>query len=80
MLCKRTYKNQITIPKKVMEKFDGIEYFEARIRDGSIVLEPVEVKPLEKSRLDKVRKKIAAVGLTERDLEDAVTWARRQKA
>ncbi len=79
MLCKRTYKNQITIPKKVMEKFDGIEYFEARIREGSIVLEPVEVKPLEKSRLAAVRKKIAALGLTERDIEDAVAWARRRK-
>jgi bifunctional DNA-binding transcriptional regulator/antitoxin component of YhaV-PrlF toxin-antitoxin module len=79
MLCKRTYKNQITIPKKVMEKFDGVEYFEARIREGTIVLEPVEVKPLEKSRLAKVRKKIAALGLTERDIEDAVVWARSRQ-
>lgn len=76
MLCKRTYKNQITIPKKVMEKFEGIEYFEARIREGTIVLEPVEVKPLEKNRLAKIRKKIAALGLTDRDIEDALAWAR----
>jgi len=80
MLCKRTYKNQITIPKKVMEKFDGIEYFEARIRDGMIVLEPVEVKPLEKSRLAGVREKIAALGLTGQDIEDAVAWARDKKS
>lgn len=79
MLCKRTYKNQITIPKKVMEKFDGVEYFEASIREGTIVLEPVEVKPLEKSRLANVRKKIAALGLTERDIEDAVAWARSRQ-
>lgn len=79
MLCKRTYKNQITIPKKVMEEFDGVEYFEARIREGSIVLEPVEVKLLEKSRLAKARKKIAALGLTERDIEDAVAWARSRR-
>jgi bifunctional DNA-binding transcriptional regulator/antitoxin component of YhaV-PrlF toxin-antitoxin module len=78
MLCKRTYKNQITIPKKVMEKFDGVEYFEARIREGSIVLEPVEVKPLEENRLTKARKKIAELGLTERDVEDAVAWARKK--
>jgi hypothetical protein len=76
MLCKRTYKNQITIPKKVMEEFDGVEYFEARIREGTIVLEPVEVKPLEKNRLVKIRKKIAALGLSDRDIEDAVAWAR----
>jgi len=78
MLCKRTYKNQITIPKKVMEKFDGVEYFEARIREGSIVLEPVEVKPIDESRLTQARKKVAELGLTERDVEDAVAWARKK--
>ena len=78
MLCKRTYKNQITIPKKLMEKFDGVEYFEARIREGSIVLEPVEVKLLDESRLAQARKKISELGLTERDVEDAVAWARKK--
>jgi hypothetical protein len=78
MLCKRTYKNQITIPKKVMEKFDGVEYFEARIREGAIVLEPVEIKLLDEGRLAKARKKIAALGLTEQDVEDAVAWARKK--
>lgn len=78
MLCKRTYKNQITIPKKVMEKFDGVEYFEARIREGSIVLEPVEVKPIDESRLAQARKKVAELGLTERDVEDAVAWVRKK--
>lgn len=78
MLCKRTYKNQITIPKKVMEKFDGVEYFEARIREGAIVLEPVEIRPLDESRLVKVRRKVAELGLTERDVEDAVAWARKK--
>jgi hypothetical protein len=78
MLCKRTYKNQITIPKKVMEKFDGVEYFEARIREGAIILEPVEITPLNEGRLEKVRKKIAALGLTERDVENAVAWARKK--
>lgn len=77
MLCKRTYKNQVTIPKKVMEEFDGVEYFEARVRDGSIVLEPVVITPLDDSRLSKVRKKIADLGLTEKDVEDAVAWARK---
>jgi hypothetical protein len=78
MLCKRTYKNQITIPKKVMEKFDGVEYFEAKVREGTIILEPVEIKPIDENRLAKVRKKIAALGLMERDVEDAVAWARKK--
>lgn len=45
-----------------------------------IVLEPVEVKPLEKSRLAGVREKIAALGLTGQDIEDAVAWARDKKS
>lgn len=78
MLCKRTYKNQITLPKKVMEKFEGIEYFKAEVREGAIVLEPVKITSLVGSELEKVRKKIAALGLTERDIEDAVAWARKK--
>jgi len=78
MLCKRTYKNQITIPKKVMEKFNGVEYFSAEVRQGTIVLEPVEIRPRKATSLEKVRKKIAALGLTEKDIEDAVAWARKR--
>jgi len=78
MLCKRTYKNQITLPKKVMEKFEGVEYFRAEVREGAIVLEPVKITSLIGSELEKVRKKIASLGLTERDVEDAVAWARKK--
>jgi len=79
MLCKKTYKNQITIPKKVMEKFDGVEYFNAEVRDGVIILEPLEISPRKDIRLEKVRKKIADLGLTERDIENAVKWARKKR-
>lgn len=78
MLCKRTYKNQITLPKKVMEKFEGVEYFRADVREGAIVLEPVKITSLIGSELEKVRKKIASLGLTEGDIEDAVAWARKK--
>ena len=78
MLCKRTYKNQITLPKKVMEKFDGVEYFEADIREGKIVLEPMKITSLSDTVLERGRKKIAAFGLTEQDVEDAVAWARKK--
>jgi len=77
MLCKRTYKNQITLPKKVMENFEGVEYFVVSVKDGTIILRPAEVTPLEKDRLEKVRNKISALGLTEKDIEDAVSWARK---
>jgi hypothetical protein len=78
MLCKRTYKNQITFPKKVMEKFEGVDYFEADVIKGKIVLEPMKITSLSDSGLGKIRNKIAALGLTERDIEDAVAWARKK--
>lgn len=77
MLCKRTYKNQITLPKKIMEDFKGIEYFEAKTRDGKIILEPLKLTSVSKTTLETVRKKIAALGLTEKDVEDAIQWARK---
>lgn len=77
MLCKRTYKNQITLPKKVMEAFEGVEYFEAHAQDGRIVLEPVKMTAVSKTALEKAREKVAALGLTEKDIDDAVSWARR---
>ena len=80
MLCKRTYKNQITIPKKVMEQFEGIEYFEAQVVDGVIVLMPVEVKPMNRTRLEKIRQKASRSGLPARDTESAVAWSRSRKS
>ena len=77
MLCKRTYKNQVTLPKKIMEDFKDIEYFEAKTHGGKIILEPVRITSLSDSHLEKVRKKIAALGLTEKDIEDAIAWARK---
>jgi hypothetical protein len=61
-----------------MEKFDGVEYFEADIRDGNIVLEPMKITSLNNTVLERSRKKVAALGLTEQDIQDAVAWARKK--
>ena len=79
MLAKRTYKNQITIPKAVMDAFPGIEYFDVLKRENAIVLRPVSVKPAS-SRTAAIRAKIKALGLTTRDVEAAIRWARRGTA
>ena len=76
MLAKRTYKNQITIPKAVMDEFPNVEYFDVERRQQTIVLRPVEVKPAG-AELEKIRAKVRALGLTDNDLEDAIRWARR---
>jgi len=78
MLAKRTFKNQITIPKEIISKFDNVEYFDVTTKKGEIVLRPVEILPRE-SRLAGIRKKIKSLGLTEKDIEEAIKWARKEK-
>jgi hypothetical protein len=74
MLAKLTAKNQLTLPKDVIKEFPGSEYFEVKAEDGRIVLVPVKF-----SRANAVRKKLAALGITEQDVKDAVKWARSRK-
>ena len=54
-----------------MERFPGVDYFEAREENGRIVLCPV--RP---GQADEVRGKLAALGIEEGDVEAAVRWAR----
>ena len=78
MLAKRTYKNQITLPKEVLREFSGVDYFDVSAREGEIVLRPVSVTP-RGERLARVRERIRALGLTEKDLKDAIEWGRRSR-
>lgn len=72
MLAKITAKNQLTLPKSVTEAIGPVEYFEVETRNGQIVLTPVRIQ-----RADAVRVKLAELAITERDVADAVEWARR---
>ncbi len=76
MLSRKNYKNQITLPKGVMAKFGDTEYFDVREECGSIVLRPVEANP--RTSTAEIRKKIASLGLKEKDIEDAVSRARQK--
>jgi len=78
MLCKRTYKNQITLPKKIMEEFGDVEYFEVEAQNNKIILKPVEISPIKTSSLSQIRRKISSLGLTEEDIEKAIKWARKK--
>jgi hypothetical protein len=71
MLAKLTSKNQLTLPKSVVQSVAAAEYFDVEVRAGQIVLTPVRIQ-----RGDAVRAKLAALGLTESDVADAVRWAR----
>jgi len=61
-----------------MEEYEGYEYFEVKSEEGKIILEPVELTPKSETSLEKVRDKIAALGLSSKDIEDAVSWARNK--
>ncbi len=78
MLCKRTYKNQITLPKKIMEEFGDVEYFEVEAQNNKIILKPVEISPIKTSSLSQIRRKISSLGLTEEDIGKAIKWARKK--
>jgi hypothetical protein len=72
MLAKMTVKNQLTLPKAVVTRFTGVEYFDVSTDGASIIL-----RPLQRSRADEVRVQLAALGIEEKDVAAAVTWARR---
>ncbi|HLQ24883.1 MAG TPA: AbrB/MazE/SpoVT family DNA-binding domain-containing protein [Acidiferrobacterales bacterium] len=74
MLAKKTVKNQITLPKKIAELFPGAEYFQVRVEDDHIVLEP-----LRPDRAARVREKLASLGIAQTDVANAVTWVRKKK-
>ena len=75
MLAKITSKNQLTLPKRITNELGPVEYFEVEIRNGQVLLTPVRIQ-----RADAVRAKLAELDLTEKDLSDAVTWARGGRA
>ena len=77
MLAKKTVKNQITLPKAIVEKLPATDYFEVGIRGEEIVLRPVVIEA-KGTRLAKIRAKMKALGLSEKDVEAAIRWARNR--
>ena len=77
MLCKKTSKNQLTLPKEIVEKFKGIEYFDVVAEEERIVLTPVKIVPV-KDRLKEIREKVKKLGITEDDVSKAIKWARKR--
>ena len=78
MLAKKTSKNQITLPKEIVKVFPEAEYFDVSIRDNAIRLMPVKITPVPSS-LDSIREKMKKLGLTEKDVGEAIRWARSRK-
>jgi bifunctional DNA-binding transcriptional regulator/antitoxin component of YhaV-PrlF toxin-antitoxin module len=73
MLAKMTSKNQITIPKKIVEQIPETKYFEVELKDGFVVLKPLR---LYETDIDKIRSKIKGLGLKPDSVRKALKWAR----
>ena len=74
MLVKLTPKNQITLPESVLSSFEDTEYLDVTIETGRIVLTPVRL-----TGADVVRSKLTDLSLSESDVDEAVSWARRSQ-
>ena len=73
MLAKMTSKNQITIPKKIIEQLPDVEYFEVELKKGVVILRPLKIYD---TSLEKIRAKARKLGLKENTVKEAIKWAR----
>ncbi|MDZ3798461.1 MAG: AbrB/MazE/SpoVT family DNA-binding domain-containing protein [Xanthomonadales bacterium] len=72
MLAKRTSKNQLTLPKAIVQAVGEAEYYDVSTDNGRIVLTPVRLQ-----QADAVRAKLSALGIDEDDIKDALAWSRK---
>jgi bifunctional DNA-binding transcriptional regulator/antitoxin component of YhaV-PrlF toxin-antitoxin module len=73
MLTKITSKNQITIPKKIMDQIPEARYFEVEFKRGVVVLRPLKTYS---TSLEAIRSKIQDLGLGPDCVREAIKWAR----
>ena len=77
MLAKITSKNQITIPKKIIEKMPDVKHFDIEFEDGVVIMKPIRFYD---TNLDQIRGKIKKLGLTEDSVAEAIKWAKSKKS
>jgi hypothetical protein len=73
MLAKLTSKNQITIPKKIIDQIPETRYFEVELRDGAVVLKPLRTYS---TSLEAIRSKVKNLDLDPLCVREAIKWAR----
>ena len=73
MLIKITAKNQITIPKKLIDQLPDAKYFDIDLKDGVLLLKPLTIYDTD---LDQIQAKIKKLGLKPDSVKEAVRWAR----
>ena len=77
MLTKKTTKNQLTIPKALIDRLPATDYFDAEVVCDALVLRPVQIVPA--VDLDRVRDRLEQNGVGTGEVKRAVRWARKKK-
>jgi hypothetical protein len=75
VLAKITTKNQITIPKKIINQLPGVKYFDVELKEGLVLLKPLRVYD---TNLEQIRSKVNKLGLKENSVKEAIRWARKK--
>jgi bifunctional DNA-binding transcriptional regulator/antitoxin component of YhaV-PrlF toxin-antitoxin module len=73
MLAKITSKNQITIPKKIIDQIPDVDYFDVELKGGTILLRPLRFYDTD---LERIRAKVRKLGIKEDAVAEAIKWAR----
>ncbi len=73
MIAKLTSKNQITIPKKIMDQLPDVQHFDVTMKNGNIILKPLVIY---ESDLEQIRIKVKELGLTSDSVAKAISWVR----
>lgn len=73
MLAKLISANRLMLPEAILAEFPEVECFTAERTKGGILLKPARV-----SQVRRIQRKLAASGVSEADVADAVAWARRR--
>jgi hypothetical protein len=77
LLTKKTTKNQLTIPKALLDRLPATDYFDAEVVRDALVLRPVRMVPA--VDVDRVRDRLERAGVGTDEVERAVRWARKKK-
>lgn len=73
MLAKLTTKNQITIPKQIIDQIPETRYFDVKLNGDTVVMKPLTIYDTD---LEQVRSKIKKLGLKPDCVAEAIKWAR----
>ncbi|NIM96724.1 MAG: AbrB/MazE/SpoVT family DNA-binding domain-containing protein [candidate division Zixibacteria bacterium] len=73
MLAKITAKNQITIPKRIIDQMPGVKYFDVKLKNETIVLKPLRIYNTD---TEQIRSKMKELGLKQNTVAEAIKWAR----